>query len=40
MGGCNYHDNGTATVKFSLTDGGVYDADRIANGVIVDPGGG
>lgn len=39
MEGVTINDNGTATVKFSLTDGGVYDADRIANGVIVDPGG-
>jgi hypothetical protein len=31
--------NGTATVKFSLKDGGEFDADRTANGVIVDPGG-
>jgi uncharacterized repeat protein (TIGR02059 family) len=30
---------GKATVNFSLVDGGAYDADRIANGVIVDPGG-
>jgi uncharacterized delta-60 repeat protein len=28
-----------ATVNFSLVDGGEFDADRIANGVIVDPGG-
>lgn len=30
---------GKATVNFALTDGGAYDADRTANGVIVDPGG-
>lgn len=39
MEGVTMNEDGTATVKFSLTDGGVYDADRIANGVIVDPGG-
>ena len=27
-------------VTFSLTDGGIYDADKTVNGVIVDPGGG
>ncbi|MCL5796202.1 MAG: DUF4347 domain-containing protein [Gammaproteobacteria bacterium] len=37
--GTTINEDGTATVKFSLTDGGVYDADRTANGVIVDPGG-
>ena len=31
--------DGKAIVKFSLTDGGEYDADRTVNGVIVDPGG-
>uniref|UniRef100_UPI000AA61847 DUF4347 domain-containing protein n=1 Tax=Azohydromonas lata TaxID=45677 RepID=UPI000AA61847 len=30
--------NGQTVFSFSLTDGGVYDADRTANGVIVDPG--
>jgi len=39
MEGVTINNDGTATVKFSLTDGGVYDADGIANGVIVDPGG-
>lgn len=46
MEGVTINDNGTddksddtATIKFSLTDGGVYDADRTVNGVIVDPGG-
>lgn len=37
--GTTINEDGTATVKFSLTDGGVYDADRTVNGVIVDPGG-
>ncbi|HZW20313.1 DUF4347 domain-containing protein [Noviherbaspirillum sp.] len=27
-------------ITFSLTDGGIYDADKTVNGVIVDPGGG
>ncbi|MFA5427776.1 MAG: DUF4347 domain-containing protein, partial [Sulfurimonas sp.] len=39
MEGVTINDDGTATVKFSLTDGGVFDADRTVNGVIVDPGG-
>ncbi len=39
MEGVTINDNGTASVKFSLTDGGVFDADRTVNGVIVDPGG-
>ncbi len=39
MEGVTMNEDGTATVKFSLTDGGVYDADRTVNGVIVDPGG-
>ncbi|SFC27888.1 choice-of-anchor U domain-containing protein [Massilia yuzhufengensis] len=30
---------GKTKLSFSLTDGGAYDADGIANGVIVDPGG-
>jgi hypothetical protein len=31
--------NNKATVYFDLVDGGAYDADRTANGTIVDPGG-
>lgn len=31
--------NNKATVFFDLVDGGAYDADRLANGTIVDPGG-
>ncbi len=37
--GVTINEDGTATVKFSLKDGGEFDADGIANGVIVDPGG-
>lgn len=37
--GVTINQDGTATVKFSLTDGGEFDADHTANGVIVDPGG-
>ncbi|WP_306606647.1 ELWxxDGT repeat protein, partial [Azonexus sp.] len=37
--GVTINNDGTATVKFSLKDGGEFDADRTVNGVIVDPGG-
>lgn len=39
MEGVTINNDGTATVQFSLKDGGEFDADRTANGVIVDPGG-
>jgi hypothetical protein len=32
------HEDGKIRVDFSLTDGGEFDADGIANGIIVDPG--